>query len=228
MVSAPIIYTKHAGIPEPMRVAAGRYLGGAAIRAGKPRTHAGELVRFLWGQLKGQPHLADAAGELLELISRSWLLESELDVCVYRADGRIEPWGTVSRKVITDAGVAFLVDAWQGTVELEILRFHALGTGTTAEAASQTALVTELTTEYTGNVRATGSLTEGATANIFRSVGTNTLDGTPGADIEEHAIMSQAATGGGTMWDRSLTGGQALSSGDALQSTYDATCTSGS
>ena len=38
--------------------------------------------------------------------------------------------------VVTDAGVGFIVDAMQNSVEAENLKFHALGTGSTAEAAS--------------------------------------------------------------------------------------------
>lgn len=140
--------------------------------------------------------------------------------------GEVEDWGVVSQKVITTAGVGFLVDAWQNSVELEILRYHGLGTDSTAESASDTALNTELTTQYgTDNTRPTGSLTEGASANIFRTVGTSTVDAT--VTIAEHGIFSQAANSGGTLWDRSLTGGQALSSGDSLQTTYDMTASSG-
>jgi len=131
--------------------------------------------------------------------------------------------------VVTTAGVNFLTDAMQGITEPEILKFHGIGTGTTAEAVGDTALVTELTTEYNPNsTRATGSLTEGAGANIFRTIGTNTLDsGTPA--VTEHGIFSQAATGGGTLLDRSvftainLNGGN----GDGLQTTYDLTFPSG-
>ena len=143
--------------------------------------------------------------------------------------GRVVPFGLASLRVVTTAGVNFLTDAMQGITEPEILKFHGIGTGTTAEAVGDTALVTELTTEYNPNsTRATGSLTEGAGANIFRTIGTNTLDsGTPA--VTEHGIFSQAATGGGTLLDRSvftainLNGGN----GDGLQTTYDLTFPSG-
>jgi hypothetical protein len=134
--------------------------------------------------------------------------------------------GLASMKVITDAGVQALVDAFQNSFEPENFKYHALGTGSTAEAAGQTALVSELTTQYNpDNTRATGSTTEGAGANVFRSVGTNTLDAA--AVIEEHALMSQAPAGGGVMFDRSLTGTQTLGNGDGLQATYDLTFSSG-
>lgn len=152
----------------------------------------------------------------------------QLSLAVIRGDGRIIDYGLASLRVVTDAGVNFIVDAFQNTAELENMKFHALGTGTNAEAAGDTALQTELTTEYTGNVRATGSLTEGAAANIFRTVGTNTLDsGTPA--VTEHGILTQAATGGGTLLDRSKFSAINLvgANGDGIQSTYDFTVNSG-
>lgn len=136
--------------------------------------------------------------------------------------------GLAGTRVVTTAGVNFITDAFQNTTELENLKYHALGTGSTGEGVGETALVTELTTEYTGNVRATGTTTEGASANIYRTVATNTLDGTPGAALREHGILDQAATGGGTLLDRTLFAAITLSSGDGLQSTYDFTSTAGS
>jgi hypothetical protein len=127
---------------------------------------------------------------------------------------------------VTTAGVGFIVDAFQNILELEIMKYHGIGTGGTAEAVGDTALVTELSTGYNpDNTRATGSLTEGAGANVFRTVGTNTVDSSPA--ITEHGIFSQAATGGGTLLDRSLFSAVNLVSGDSLQSTYDLTFTSG-
>jgi hypothetical protein len=134
--------------------------------------------------------------------------------------------GLASFRVVTTVGVGYIVDAWQNSVELENMKFHGLGTGSTAEDAGDTALVTELTTEYTGNVRATGSTTEGASANIFRSVGTNTLDGTPGAALREHGLFSADAAG--VLMDRTVYAAITLSSGDSLQSTADHTQVAGS
>lgn len=192
-----------------------------------PRTEQGRIVKRAFKYLP--PELA---GEMLDAVLRMVVIHSSLAVTVYRGErsrhgrpGGVERHGIVSRKVITDTGVAFLVDAWQNSVEMENMKFHGLGTATTAEAASQTALTTELTTQYqTDNTRATGTTTENA-ANVFRSVATNTLDA--GATIQEHGVFSQAATGGGVMWDRSLTGAQTLSASDSLQTTYDCTVSSG-
>jgi hypothetical protein len=144
------------------------------------------------------------------------------------ADGRRVELGLVGLRVVTTAGVGFLVDALQNLLEPEIMKYHGIGTGSTAENASDTALVTELTTEYNpDNTRATGNLAEGASANIFHTEATNTLDGTPGAALREHCVFSQAATGGGTALDRTVYAAITLSAGDGLLSKYELTLNSG-
>src|SRR5688572_30341813 len=80
-----------------------------------------------------------------------------------KGDGEVLDYGLASMRVVTTAGVNFLVDALQGSVEPEILKYHGVGTGTNAEASADTALQTESTTILNPNdTRATGSLTEGA------------------------------------------------------------------
>lgn len=141
-------------------------------------------------------------------------------------DGTRLELGMASVRVVTTAGVNFIVDAFQGTTELENLKYHGFGTGTNAEASGDTALQTELTTQYNpDNTRPTGSLTEGASANIYRTVGTVTVDAS--AAITEHGIFSQAATGGGTLLDRSVFSVVNLQNGESLQATYELTCTAG-
>jgi hypothetical protein len=138
----------------------------------------------------------------------------------------ISDLGLVSLKLVTTAGVNFIVDAFQNLVELELMRFHGIGTGTNAEAVGDVALQTELTTQYNpDSTRATGSLAEGASANIFRTLGTNTVDAS--VAITEHGILTQAATGAGTLLDRSVFSAINLASADSLQSTYDLTVNSG-
>lgn len=144
----------------------------------------------------------------------------------YAGDGTVTELGLMSMRVVTTTGVGFIVDAFQNIVELENMKFHALGTGNTAEAAGDTALVTELTTQYNpDNTRATGTTTE-ASATVYRTVATNTVDAS--ATVVEHGILSQAATGGGVLLDRSVFGGLALVSSDGLQTTYDHTQVAGS
>jgi hypothetical protein len=170
----------------------------------------------------------DIGEEIIGLISRTLVITSRLTGRILHADGSITDLGLLSEKVVTTTGVGYLVDAWQNLVELEDMRYHGFGSGTGVEGVGNIALGTEFTTQYaTDNVRPTGSLTEGAGANIFRTVGTFTPDSGFPVTVEEHGIFSQAATGGGVLWDRSLTGTVTLNSGDSLEVTYDMTATAG-
>lgn len=150
----------------------------------------------------------------------------QLSGVIIRSDGETIDLGLLSMRVVTTTGVGYLVDALQNIVEPEALKYHGLGTGTTAEAVGDTALVTELTTQYNpDNTRATGSLTEGASGNIFRTVGTNNFDAA--AAVTEHGILTQAATGGGVLLDRSVFSVLNFGSGDSFQTTYDFTIAAG-
>lgn len=207
------IIRKDAWVPDPL---------AEALKKWSPKSEVGKFIHECVLQ-----HLPmEMAAELIDRFSSIVVLQSQLALAVRRANGSIEDYGVVGHKVITTAGVNFLVDAFQNTTELENMKFHGIGTGSTAEAAGDTALVTELTTEYSpDSTRATGSTTEGAGANIYRTVGTNTLDATPGAALREHGIFSAASAG--TLWDRTVYAAITLSSGDSLQSTYDMTASSG-
>jgi hypothetical protein len=196
-------------------------------RAWTPKTALGRVVRDCLDYLP-----AEMAAELLDKISSVVVLESSLRAIHHRYDERsglyvLDDYGVIGTKVITDAGVAYLVDAWENIVELETMKYHGVGTGTTAEAASQTALVTESTTALNpDSTRATGSLTE-TSAPVFATVGTLTFDAT--AATTEHGLFSQAATGGGTMWDRTMYSASTINvaSGDSIQFTYSMTASSG-
>lgn len=124
--------------------------------------------------------------------------------------------------LIVNAGENWLVDCWQGTYEPETMKYHGVGTGTTAAAEGDTGLETESTTALNpDSTRATGSLTEGASANVLRTVGTVTFDGS--AAITEWGLFNQAATGGGTLWSRVVFAAINVASGDSIQFTYDLT-----
>jgi hypothetical protein len=145
---------------------------------------------------------------------------------VIRADGAIEHLGLLSTKSITDAGVAYLVDDWDNdATDITSLHFHGCGTGTNAENVTDVALQTESTTALNpDNTRATGTESQPA-ANQLRTIGTVTFDNT--AAITEHGIFSQAATGGGTLWDRSVFAAINVVSGDSIQFTYTLSVSSG-
>lgn len=145
-------------------------------------------------------------------------ITAELAIRVYREGAGWMNYGTVSHRVVTDAGVAFIVDDWDNSAtDITNFNYHASGTGTTAEAASQTALVTEV--EAT---RATGTKSQ-PTANQLRTVGTISYTATRA--ITEHGIFSATTTG--TMWDRSLFTALNVNNGDSIQFTYTCTVNSG-
>lgn len=141
-------------------------------------------------------------------------------------DGQVHDLGLASLRVVTNNGVGYIVDAFQNLVELENMKYHGIGTGGTAEAASDAALVAEVTTGLNpDNTRATGTTTEAA-SNIYQTVATNNVDAT--VALTEHGIFSQAATGGGVLLDRSLYSAVNLVSGDSIQTDYRLTVVAGS
>jgi hypothetical protein len=140
---------------------------------------------------------------------------------IVHADGTVEQLEPL-HNLIVNAGEAFLVDAWQGLVTLSDMKYHAIGTGTTAAAETDVACQTELTTQYNPNsTRATGTLAEGTASNIFKTVGTNAVDAT--VSITEFCLMSNATVGSGTMWTRIVFAAVSLVSGDQLRSSYQLT-----
>lgn len=166
------------------------------------------------------------AGRFAGLLPGLLTVEARLLGRVLHADGRVTDYGVLSTRVVTNVGVQWLVDAFQGLVEPELARFHGYGTGSTAENVADTGLVAELTTEYAvASTRPTGSQTEGASPNIYRSVAT--LVPTAPVTIAEHMLTTQAAVGGGVAFDRSVFAGVPLGIGDQFQTTWELTIAAG-
>lgn len=178
-----------------------------------------------WTYFKGW--LAFYLGPLLAKLFGFVAVTSRLSLMVHKATGEWVDYGVVSFRQVTDTGVQFIVDAFQNSVEPENMKYHGIGTGAGAEGAGNTALTTEITTAYNpDNTRPTGTTVEGASANIFRTVGTITPDAA--VACTEHGIFSQAATGGGVMIDRHTFAVVNLNgSGDSLVATYELTFSSG-
>jgi hypothetical protein len=143
--------------------------------------------------------------------------EGELSAVITRADGEVENLGCIGRNYVTDSGVAWLVDAFQDTEECETMKYHGCGTDNTAENQTDTALGVEVET------RATGTTTEGATANIFKSVGTVNITATRA--IVEHGIFDASTSG--QMLDRTVFSVINVDNGDSIEFTYEITFTAG-
>jgi hypothetical protein len=153
----------------------------------------------------------------------------QLSLTVIRGNGQVVDLGLASLRVITTTGVNAIVDAFQNTKELENFKFHGFGTGSGAEAAGNTALGTELTTQYVSDVRPTGTTEEGASANIYKTVATLSPDSGGTLQITEHGLFDQAATGGGVMLDRDLFTAVPITAGsDSLQGDEQITFGAGS
>jgi len=127
--------------------------------------------------------------------------------------------GLVSTKVVTTAGVGFIVDAYQNAASIETMNYHDAGTGVTAENVTDTAMETAY-----GGARATGTQGEGASANIYQSVGTVSFTST--LAITEHGLFS--ATTSGTLQDRSVFSAINVVNGDSIEFTYELTFPAGS
>lgn len=198
-----------------------------AIRHGAPWPHGNSAPRQSLYQRKNSSNFErsirdQAAFDRRELFAIGHLWLAKID-----RYGEIFDYGLVSCRVVTNAGVQYIVDAFQNLVELENMKYHGIGTGTTAETATQTALVTELTTQYsTSNTRPSGSTGEqSGNANVFETSATITVSAS--SSVTEHGIFSQAAVGGGVMLDRSVFSPVNLSAGESLQTTYSLSFPSG-
>lgn len=150
-------------------------------------------------------------------------LTAELRGMLIKADGTKIDYGVLSRRVVTDTGVAFLVDDWDDdTTDITIMNFHASGTDNTAENQTDSALGAEATT-VTDRVAGTKSQ---PAANQLRSIGTQTFTGA-GA-IVEHGLHSVITESTGVLWDRSVFTVINVANNDSIQWTYTCTITAGS
>jgi len=144
--------------------------------------------------------------------------EARLSAKVLRANGDIEELGIISTKLVTNAFVNDVVDNLiaEGAAFGDY-KFHGMGTGAVAENVTDTALGTPVET------RASGTQVEGASANIYRSVGTITA--TASRAITEHGLFNVVTVG--TLMDRSVFTVINLANNDAIQFTYEITFPSG-
>ncbi len=143
-----------------------------------------------------------------------------LDARVIRSNGTSLDLGCVGRRVVTTAGVNYMRDdfaAAAGAADITNYKFHACGTGTTAEAIGDTALVTD-----SGVARVTGTQVAFASKQ-YQSVATMAFTGA--LAITEHGIFS--ASTAGTLWDRTVFAAINVANGDSIQFTYTLTIADG-
>jgi hypothetical protein len=142
-----------------------------------------------------------------------------LRAVLIRADGSMVNYGIISRLVVTTAFVNFMVDQLQTETSVwGDFKYHDSGVGTTGAAISDTDIETT-----DGESRAIGSQEEGASANIYKSIGTITYTTTKA--ITEHGLFN--ASTGPTLLDRHTFTAINVVNTDSIQFTYEFTVSAG-
>jgi hypothetical protein len=139
-------------------------------------------------------------------------------------------FGVSGLNVVTQVFVNEVVDEMQtSTGGIDLFSWHAVGeNSTTAPAIGDTQLAAELpAARLTGGGRASGSQTEGSSADVYETVGTNTIAASTAAALLEVGVFNSSSTGSGILADRDTFAVINLSSGESLQSTYDLTFAGG-
>lgn len=130
-------------------------------------------------------------------------------------DGVVTDYGTVARGLVTTAFVNFLVDQLQTeTSVFGDFKYHDSGVGVTGASNGDTDIETT-----DGESRATGSQEEGASANIYKSIGT--IAYTTSKAITEHGLFNAAS--GVTLMDRHTFTAINVVNGDSIEFTYELT-----
>lgn len=154
------------------------------------------------------------AGQAFGLVTMHGELRGEL----IHSDGGSLDLGLLGKRVVTDAGVAYLVDDWDGGAnDFSSMNFHDSGTGAVAENVTDTALGAAA-----GPARVSGTKSQPA-ANQAQTVATVAYTAT--LAITEHGIFS--ASTAGSLWDRTVFAAVNVVSGDSIQFTYTLTINAG-
>jgi len=124
----------------------------------------------------------------------------------------------IAHGAVTTVFVNDVVDSLVAAAYLNDYKYHDSGTGTAAESASDTALGIP-----TGIARVTGTQLEGASANIYKTVGTITYNGTYA--ITEHGVFDAVTSG--ILMDRTVFSAINVANGDKIEFTYQLTLPSG-
>ena len=165
---------------------------------------------FLWNTTKkARKSLLLATG-----LGGVQVMEGSLDISIIR-DGIVYPFGCVGHKVITTAFAEFVVD--QLISESSVFgdfKYHEIGTGTTAENKTDTALETYV------EARTAGTQVEDSSM-VYKSVASISITDTRA--ITEHGIFNHATHGSGTLMDRTVFAAVNLVSGDVFEATYKLT-----
>ena len=137
---------------------------------------------------------------------------------ISKDNSRVNDLGLVSTEKVGTSGVNWLAACFYGASPSTPgdLKYHQMGTDATAETNTQTALLAPITTG-----RDAGTMTVGASANIFKSVATLTNVSSATVAIVEHGIFFTAS--GNALFDRSQFAAVNLAPADKIEFTYNLT-----
>lgn len=137
---------------------------------------------------------------------------------VSKDNSRVNDLGLVSTQKVGTTGVNWLAAVFYGATPSTPgdLKHHQMGTDATAETNTQNALLAPIT-----STREAGTMTVGASANIFKSVATLTNVSSATVAITEHGIFYTAS--GNALFDRSMFAAVNLAPSDKIEFTYNLT-----
>jgi hypothetical protein len=142
----------------------------------------------------------------------SLTIKDTLMARVFDKNGKLKEQRKLGHNLVVDDGMEYIVDAWQNSVELETMKYHDTGIGTTAASASDSGMETA-----TGFTRGTGTLTEGDNAKEFKSVATVSCTATKA--VTEWGIFS--ASSGGVLGARNTFSAINVVNGDSIEFTWE-------
>lgn len=123
----------------------------------------------------------------------------------------------LSRNLVTNAGFAGIASRINGAGSEAVATYLAVGTGTTAAAAGDTALQTEITDSGLARVSATASRVTTTVTNDTAQL-TTTFSVTGTKAVTEAGYLNAASSG--TLFARSVFSAVNVVNGDSLQLTY--------
>lgn len=142
--------------------------------------------------------------------------------------GNIKPGDTLidlGSGLVTHAGVRLLsqdTGVTAGTAALAAFKYHGVGTGTTAAAATDTALQTAIGTSAIAGTNSNADASPNATIQALA-----TISFTGSNAVTEWGLFNQATLSGATMWDHKVFAAINVVNGDSIQFTYTLTVNSG-
>ena len=141
----------------------------------------------------------------------------QIRLTCYDKNGKLKWDSGWIKNDIVNAGLAELPNLVGGVAAASVFKFLAVGTNSTAVAATNTTLGTELTDKGLARAEATPTrVTTTVTNDTLQLYKEWTVTGT--ATVEEVGIFNTSS--GGTMLGRALTTSKAVISDDKLQGTY--------